>query len=134
MKIKRIIHIGILVSGMESVLRLYTEDLGLRLQRREAFQGVADIAFLPVGATDLEIIADLPPAKEVSSLIAEKGEGVHHIAFEVDNIREAMNELKEKGISFREPEPKPGAHGTLTAFMDPRATHGVLIELVQVGL
>jgi methylmalonyl-CoA epimerase len=134
MKIKRISHIGILVSGMESALRLYTDELGLRLQRRVAYQGVADIAFLPVEATELEIIADLPPAKEVSSLIAEKGEGVHHIAFEVDNIREAMNELKDRGIPFRDPEPKPGAHGTLTAFMDPRATHGVLIELVQVGL
>lgn len=133
MKIKRIIHIGILVSKMEPALRVYTEHLGLRLDRREKYQSVADIAFLPVGLTDLELISDLPPAKEVSGIIAEQGQGIHHIAFEVENIRVAVEELKTKGVPLRDPEPKPGAHGTTVAFIDPSATHGVLIELVELG-
>ena len=132
MKIKRIIHIGVLVSEMESALRFYTDQLGLGLQRREAYQDVADIAFLPVRQSDLELIADLPPAKEVSSIIAEQGEGIHHIAFEVDDIQAALKELKAKGVPLRDPEPKPGVHGTTVAFIDPRATRGVLIELVEV--
>ncbi len=133
MKIKRILHIGILVSDMVPALSIYTDALGLEMSHRETYQDVADIAFLPVGQTDLELIGNLPPAKEVSEIIAEQGQGIHHIAFEVEDIRVAVDELKTKGVPLRDPEPKPGAHGTTVAFIDPSATHGVLIELVEVG-
>ncbi len=131
MKIKRVIHIGVTVADMGTVKKLYTDVLGLSVSREEVYKGETDICFLPVGDSQIELVGSIHPDGEVAQLVAEKGEGIHHIAFEVDDIEAALEELKGKGIPLRDPEPVPGAHGTRIAFIDSSATHGVLIELVE---
>ncbi len=131
MNIKRIIHIGVAVADMEQVKKLYTDILGLSVGHSEVYQDMSDICFLPVGDSQIELFADIRPGGLVSQIIAEQGVGIHHIAFEVEDIEAAMRELKAKGMSVLDEKPKPGAHGTKVAFLDPSATHGVLIELVQ---
>ena len=131
MNIKRIIHIGIVAESMAPVKKLYQDVLGLSLTHEELYEGKTDIAFLPVGDSQIELIASRYPNGEIAQQVAEHGEGIHHIAFEVEDLEAALAELKEKGIPLVDEEPRPGAHGTIIAFIDSAATHGVSIELVQ---
>jgi methylmalonyl-CoA epimerase len=135
MHIKRIIHIGVAVDSVKHAKRLFHQVLGLPIGGEEIYEGDIDICFLPVGDSSIELIADNPKTGtgKVKSFLEETGsEGIHHIALEVDNIESAVNELKGQGIPMIDEQPKPGAHGTRIAFINPSATHGVLIELVEV--
>jgi methylmalonyl-CoA/ethylmalonyl-CoA epimerase len=132
MKIKRIIHIGVLVDEMDPVRKLYSDVLGLEVTHRENYLDVADICFLPVGDSQIELIGDFKPDGEVKKMIAEQGgPGINHIAFEVEDIEGAIKELLDRGVPMIDLVPREGAHGTRVAFLDPSATHGVSIELVQ---
>jgi methylmalonyl-CoA/ethylmalonyl-CoA epimerase len=131
MNIKRIIHIGIYAGDMDPVKKLYTDILGLSVSEEEVYEGHTDICFLPVGDSQLELCASIYPDGEVAQLVAEQGEGIDHIAFEVDDLEAAIQELKDKGVPLQNEEPLPGAQETIVAYLDPAATHGVLIELVQ---
>ena len=136
MNIKRIIHIGVAVNAVKPAKKLFHQVLGLPLGGKELYEGDIDICFLPVGDSSIELIADNPETGKgrVKSLMGEDGgEGIHHIAFEVDDIESAVNELKAQSIPMIDEQPKPGAHGTRIAFINPSATHGVLIELVEVS-
>ncbi|MBW2368568.1 MAG: VOC family protein [Deltaproteobacteria bacterium] len=134
MNIKRIIHLGIMAKAMEPVKKLYQDTLGLPLGHEELYEGTVDISFLPVGDSSVEIFADNPVTGtgDVTQEIEELGgEGIHHVAFEVDDLDGALDELKAKNVPIREGDPRPGAHDTRIAFLDISATHGVLIELVE---
>ena len=123
------------VNAVKPAKKLFHQVLGLPIGNEELYEGDIDICFLPVGDSSIELIADNPETGKgrSKSLMGESGgEGIHHIAFEVDDIESAVKELKAQGISMIDDQPKPGSHGTQIAFMDPSATHGVLIELVQV--
>ncbi len=134
MKVKRIIHVGLSAAHMRPVKRLYSDLLGLEVTHEEVLDGEIKLCFLPVGDSQIEIFADRRPPGPVTKIMAEQGgPGIHHLAFEVADIKAALEELKKKGVPLLDEEPKPGAHGTSIAFLDPRATHGVLIELVQVN-
>jgi len=132
MKIKKISHIGLAVADLEPVRRMYTELLGLPLDHEEML-GELKIAFVPVGQTNLELVQSTDPEGVMAKYVAKKGEGIHHIALEVEDIHQAVEELKAKGMEMIDQKPRPGAHGATIAFLHPRATHGVMIELVEPG-
>ena len=107
--------------------------MGLPVSKEEIYEKDYKLCFLPVKDTQIELFADVNQNGPVSDIINEiGGEGIHHIALEVDDINLAVKELHELGIAMRDPIPKPGAEGTMIAYIDPSATHGTLIELVEV--
>ena len=130
MRIKRIAHLGVAVKDLDQALKLFTDGLPLELTHTEDYQGMR-IGFIPVGDSSIELLEDVSGASSITQYLAKKGEGIHHIAFEVEDIHEAVNELKEKGIKLIDETPREGAHGMTIAFMHPKATHGILMELCQ---
>jgi methylmalonyl-CoA/ethylmalonyl-CoA epimerase len=130
MKIKRIAHLGIAVNDLEAAISFFTEGLPLEVTHTEDYQGMK-IGFVPVGDSSVELLQDVSGSSAIKSFLDKKGEGIHHIAFEVDDIYQALAELKEKGIRLIDETPRIGAHGMSVAFMHPKATHGILMELVQ---
>lgn len=118
---------------MDLAKHFYHNILGLPVSKEEIYQEDYKLCFLPVKETQIELFADVKPDGPVSNIIKDLGgEGIHHIAFEVDDIHLAVKELKELGMPMRDSVPKKGAEGTMVAFIDPSATHGTMIELVEV--
>lgn len=130
MKIKRLAHIGVAVGSVEDVAKIYTAMLPLELTSTEPV-GELITGFIPVGETNIELVQSTTEDGVIAKFVAKKGEGVHHLAFEVDDIVAAVAELKEKGVPLTSDAPRPGAHGAQVVFLHPKATHGVLIELCQ---
>jgi methylmalonyl-CoA/ethylmalonyl-CoA epimerase len=134
MKIKHIDHIGIAVKSIEQAGRFYTDVLGLSIQGIET---VADqkvnVAFLPITDSEVELLESTEPDGPVARYIESRGEGIQHIAYRVENIDEALAELKEKGIRLIDQEPRNGAGGARIAFIHPKETNGVLVELCERG-
>jgi len=131
MRIKRVDHIGIAVDNMKQLKNIFTEVLGLSVGHEEIYLGTEDICFLPVGDTEIELCASITPDGETARLVTERGTHIEHLAFEVDDIEAAMEEIKSKQIPLLQEEPIPGARGSRVVFLDPRATNNILIELVQ---
>ena len=129
---KKISHIGIAVKNLDAALPLYTDVLGLPLEGMETVEseGVR-VAFLRIGETRIELLEPLSPDSPISSFLEKRGEGIHHIALEVDGIGQKLNWLSEKGVRLIHEQPKQGAHGALIAFLHPKATGGVLYELCE---
>lgn len=130
MKIKRLAHIGVAVKDLQEVAKVYTDMLPLAMTSIDSV-GELQTGFIPVGETSVELVMSTDPEGLMNKYIAKRGEGVHHLAFEVDDIEEAIAELKAQGVPLTSDGPRPGAHGTKVVFLHPKATHGVLIELVE---
>lgn len=133
MKIKRIDHISIVAHDLEEVVALYQDVLGLPLARIEEVpeQGVR-IAFFPVGESEIEILEPIDKTcGGVAACLEKRGECMHHLCFEVEDIESALRELGERGIRLVDEEPKVGSGGQKIAFLHPKSTHGVLIELYE---
>lgn len=132
MKVKHIDHIGIAVKSIDQAGRFYTEALGLKIQDVET---VADqkvrVAFLPITDSEVELLESTQEDGPVAKFIAAKGEGIQHLAFRVENIEEALAELKAKGVRLIDEKPRLGAGGAKIAFIHPKETNGVLIEICQ---
>lgn len=133
--IKGVDHIGLAVQNAEEVARFYGEILGLPLTGQEEPEvrperGVK-LLFLPAGQTQLELLEPLSDEGPVAKLLRERGEGIHHIAFEVEDIAQELRRLAERGVRLVDAEPSHGSRDTLIAFVHPKACHGVLVELVQ---
>ena len=132
MKIKHIDHIGIAVKSIEQAGRFYTEALGLTIQGTET---VADqkvkVAFIPITDSEVELLESTREDGPVAKHIESRGEGIQHIAYRVENIEEVLKELKEKGIRLIDQEPRKGAGGARIAFIHPKETNGVLVELCE---
>lgn len=128
--IEKIHHIGLAVKSLEEALQVYQGVLGLESEGTEvvASQGVR-VAFLPVGDTCLELLEPITDASPLARFLAQHGEGIHHICFEVTDIVAALAELKQHGIRLIDDKPRTGAGGTRVAFVHPVSMHGVLIEL-----
>lgn len=130
--IELIDHIGIVVKSIEKSLPTYTEALGLHLlevEDNESF-GVK-IAFIPVGDTLVELIEPTKEGTMASNFLQEHGEGLHHIAFRVDNIATLLADLKDRGIALIHDKPQNGGLGSLVAFMHPSSANNVYIEFIQ---
>ena len=133
MKIKRIEHVAIAVNDLDAFVDTLTDKLGLTLEYTEAFpQYRTKMAMLPVGETYLEVIQPTAPTSDTARWIADRGEGLYHICLEVDDIEGALAELKEKGVRLLDEAPRAGHANTRIAFLDPKSTADVLIELVQM--
>lgn len=130
MKIKRIAHLGVAVKDLDEALSFFTGGLPLELTHTEDYQGMK-IGFIPVGDSSIELLQDVSGASAIRKYLDKNGEGIHHIAFEVEDINQAVAELKAKGVRLIDETPRPGAHGMSIAFMHPKGTHGILMELVQ---
>jgi len=132
MKIKHIDHIGIAVKSIEEGKIFFTDILGLKLQKVETVENQkVKTGFFPITDSELELLESTEPDGPVAKFIEARGEGVQHIAFRVENLDDALKELKEKGIRLIDKEPRKGAGGARIAFIHPKETHGVLVELCE---
>jgi len=128
--IKKIDHIGIAVKDLEAAIRFFKGKSELDVTYKITLRGF-HAAFLPTESTPIELIQDTSPEGVISKFIEKRGEGFHHIAFEVENIRSALKRLESQGIRCIDREPKEGAHQSRVAFLHPKDTYGALIELVE---
>ncbi|MCX5915768.1 MAG: methylmalonyl-CoA epimerase [Deltaproteobacteria bacterium] len=128
--IRKIAHIGVAVKNLEEVEKLYSEVLGLPITGREVWPD-NKVSFIPLGDTAIELLESVKPDGAIARHIEKRGEGIHHIALEVDNIEEALAELKAKGLALIDQKPRRGAHDAKIAFLHPKGTHGVLLELCE---
>lgn len=132
MKLEHIEHIGIAVKNLDESVKYYSEVLGLDCY---AIEEVADqkvkTAFFKVGQTKIELLESTSPDGPIGKFIEKKGEGVHHIAFAVNNIEEQLKDAEDKGVRLIDKTPRKGAEGLDIAFLHPKSTHGVLTELCE---
>lgn len=125
-------HIGIAVRDLDEAVRAYTEGLGLTCTHREVVEDqMVKTAFLPAGESSLELLESTSPDGPIGRFIAKRGEGIHHICLEVPDIKAAIADAKAQGMRLIDEEPRRGAHNMWVAFVHPKSTHGVLLELSQ---
>ena len=128
----KIDHIGIATNGIEEAAKFYRDALRLEI---EDIEEVSDqkvrVAMLPVGESRFELLEPTSTESSISKFLTKRGPGIHHIAVRVEDIREALEALKQKGARLIDEQPRVGAGGCLVAFVHPSSTGGVLIELVQ---
>jgi len=131
-KILKVDHIGIAVSNLDEALKFYTEVLGVKCVGTEVVEDQqVKVAFLPCGDSELELLESTTPDGPVARFIEKNGEGIQHIALKVENIEEALAYLKEKGVRLIDEKPRYGAGGARIAFLHPKATRGVLLEISE---
>lgn len=130
--LKQIEHIGIAVKNLESSIPFYTDLLGLKLVGIETVESEqVRVAFIEIGETRLELLEATNPESSIAKFIEKKGEGIHHIAFQTQDSQQHLDFLKMQGIKLINEVPKEGAHGNLVAFLHPKSTNSVLMELCQ---
>lgn len=125
-------HLGIAVKSIESTLSFYERVLGLSCEHVEevASQKVR-AAFLPVGSTRLELLEPTSAQSSIAKFLEKRGEGLHHVAFEVEDAARALEGAKGQGIRLVDSVPRAGARGCLVGFLHPASCHGVLVEFVE---
>lgn len=132
MKILKIDHLGIAVNSTEAGKNFWSGILGLDFEGDETVETQkVKTAFFPVGESEIELLESTAPDGPIARFIEKKGEGIQHVAFRVDNIEAALAELKEKGVKLIDETPRMGAGGAKIAFLHPKATAGVLVELCE---
>ena len=130
--IDKINHVGIAVSSIEDAIALYTDVLGLTVHAEETVEEQKTrTAIISVGESKIELLEATDPESPIAKHVERRGEGIHHLAFEVDDINAALKLMKEKGIRLIDEEPRKGVENSTIAFLHPKATGGVLMELVQ---
>ena len=130
--ITRIDHVGIAVQSFNDALKFFEDALGMKLERVESEEGGrTDVAFLPVGSTDVELVEPKDTDGGLAKFLSKRGEGVHHICFEVDDITQALARLKAHGAQLIDATPRTNTRGQKYAFIHPKSAHGVLIELYE---
>ena len=132
MKVKHIDHIGVAVKDLEKAGKFYHDCLGLERQETEnVAEQKVKVAFYPITDSEIELLESTESDGPIAKFIETKGEGIQHIAFRVENLAEALEELKSKGVRLVDQQPRKGAGGALIAFIHPKETNGVLVELCQ---
>ncbi len=130
MNISHIEHIGIAVKNLEESIKYYENVLGLKCYAVEEVKDQkVKTAFFMVGQTKIELLESTEPDGPIGKFIEKKGEGIHHLAFAVDNVAEALADVEQKGIQLIDKTPRKGAEGLNIAFLHPKSTVGVLTEL-----
>jgi methylmalonyl-CoA/ethylmalonyl-CoA epimerase len=132
MELSHIEHIGIAVSNLEEAIAYYENKLGLVCY---AIEEVPDqkvkTAFLKIGQTKIELLESTDPEGPIGKFLEKKGQGVHHIAFAVNDIENSLQEVKDKGVRLIDNQPRKGAEGLDIAFLHPKSTFGVLTEFCE---
>ena len=130
--INKIDHIGIAVKSIEKASELFCNRLGLKVEGEEIIEEQkVKVAFLPLGDSELEFLESTSPDGPIAKFIEKRGEGIQHIAFRVDNLKKALENIKEKDIILIDEKPRYGAGGAKIAFLHPKSTNGILIELSE---
>lgn len=130
--IEKIDHIGIAVKSIEKTSEFFSNILGLKVAGEEIVkEQKVKVAFLPLGDSKLELLESTSPEGPIAKFIEKKGEGIQHIAFRVDNIEKALEKLKKEGVRLIDEKPRYGADGAKIAFLHPKGTNGILIELCE---
>lgn len=134
MKILKIDHLGIAVNSMEEGKAFWSDVLGLPFEGTETVgEQKVTTGFFPVGESEVELLESTAPDGPVAKFIEKKGQGIQHVAFRVENIEAALEELKGKGVRLIDETPRLGAGGAKIAFLHPKSTAGVLVELCERG-
>lgn len=132
MKILKIDHLGIAVHSIEDGKKFWNDVLGLSFEGAETVaEQKVTTAFFPVGESEVELLESTAPDGPIAKYIEKKGTGIQHVALRVENIEAALEELKQKGVQLIDQTPRRGAGGAKIAFLHPKATGGVLVELCQ---
>lgn len=132
MKISHIEHIGIAVTNMEEAIHFYEEKLGLKCYSiEEVKEQKVKTAFFMVGQTKIELLESTDPDGPIGKFIEKKGEGIHHIAFAVNEIENQLLALDNNGVQLIDKTPRKGAEGLDIAFLHPKSTKGVLMEICE---
>ncbi len=130
MQLSHIEHIGIAVSNLEESIKYYEDVLGLQCYSiEEVKEQKVRTAFFKLGQTKIELLESTDPEGPIGKFIEKRGQGVHHLAFAVKDIKGALKDLEEKGVSLIDKTPRKGAEGLDIAFLHPKSTHGVLMEI-----
>lgn len=130
--VSRLDHVGIAVKSIEEASRLYVDVLGLAVHDVEVVpEQKVKVAFIPVGDSEVELLESTAPDGAVAKFIEAKGEGIQHIALRVTDIEEALKKCKEAGLRLIDETPRKGAGGARIAFVHPKSTNGVLLELCE---
>jgi len=128
--IKRIDHLGIAVRSLDETVPVYEKALGLRCEHREEVPSQkVRTAFFDVGGVHLELLEPTAPESPIAKFLADRGEGIHHLAFRTDDITSQLEQAAGAGVRLINEKPFEGAAGKLVAFLHPKSTHGVLTEL-----
>ena len=131
--LKKIYHLGYAVEDIEAASRFYRENFGAEPGEPELVEDQGIIATMfQVGESTIELVQPTRPDSPVGKFLAKRGEGFHHVAFQVDDLKEALAALKENGVELIDEEPRRGAGGTRMAFVHPKGAFGVLTELVEL--
>jgi len=132
MTVKKIDHIGIVVQDIEAALKVYRDALGLELAKTELVpEQQVKIAFLPTGESEIELVQPTTDDSGVARYLARRGEGIHHICLEVDDIEAALAQVAATGMELIDKTPRTGSDGQKLAFVHPKSAHGVLIEFYE---
>jgi len=133
--IKNINHIAVIVPDLEGALAFWEGALGLKLARTESVpeEGV-DVAFLPIGGSNVELLKPTVADTGVARFLEKRGAGIHHMCFEVDDIEATLAQLREHNIQLINEQPVAGHGGRKYAFVHPKSTGGVLVELYELGI
>jgi len=130
--IEKIDHIGIAVRSIEKTSELLSNILGLKVAGEEIVEEQkVKVAFLPLGDSELELLESTSAEGPIARFIEKKGEGIQHIAFRVYNIEEVLEKLKKEGVRLIDEKPRYGAGGAKIAFIHPKSTNGILVELCE---
>lgn len=133
--LENLYHVAVAVRNIDEVEKVYETALGLKVGHREVVedQGVRTSMLLPEkGGTAVELLEPLSDESPISKFLEKRGEGIHHICFLVDDIEAALERLKKEGVRLIDESPRPGAYHSRVAFIHPKATNGVLIELAEI--
>ena len=131
MKIKRIEHVAIAVNDIANSMKMLEDTFDLKLDFDEQI-GQTKLAMYPVGETYIELLQALGPESGTSKWVEEKGQSLYHLCFEVEDIDEALDELREKGVKLLDETPRTGHGGASIAFLNPESTGNILIELAEI--
>ncbi|MBP3400676.1 MAG: methylmalonyl-CoA epimerase [Selenomonadales bacterium] len=131
-KVNKVDHVGIAVKDLEQAKKFYTEMLGIPAMGEEVVaEQKVKVCFIPCGDSEIELLESTEPDGPIAKFIEKKGEGIQHVALNVDNIENALADLKEKGVRLIDEKPRYGAGGASIAFVHPKSTGGILLELSE---
>jgi len=134
MMIKKVEHIGVAVANIEKSVHIFRDLLGIPLERIYESDAIkTKIAFFPLEGCTIELVEPMDPESPVAKFIQKRGEGIHHICLGVENVEAALRDFEAKGIELLNKTPRKTQDGRTIAFLSPKSTNGVLIELEQVG-
>ncbi|MDE0814509.1 MAG: methylmalonyl-CoA epimerase [Alphaproteobacteria bacterium] len=131
MKIKRVEHVAIAVQNMAESMKMLEDTFGFEMELEETI-GTTNLAMYPVGETYIELLETANPDSAVGKWLAEKGQSLFHLCFEVDDIEAALDELRGKGVKLLDETPRTGHGGAKIAFINPESTGDILVELTEL--